>query len=471
MGNSDPRDEEIERLRRENDQLKRRVGELEGRIADLEKKIEEALRGQKRQTAPFSKGPPKENPKPRGRKAGEDYGTHARRQAPREMDEVMAVPLPQRCECGGEIEFEQTVQQFQEEIRREPIRRRFDVDWGRCTRCGKPIRPRDPLQTSDAIGAAAPQLGPNAQAMTALLKDKFGVSYGDVSGIMRDFFGIGLSRGGAAQIVMRVAERVDAAYQGIRVVVRRSRILYPDETGWKVGGLLQWLWDFVTRTATLYVIRDSRGHDVPEEVLGLDWSGTMIHDGWAPYDFFEQADHQQCLRHPQSRCKRLLEIATRGAVRFPRAVLGWIGAMFGVRHRRDAGDLSEHGLAVAIGRMKARLDRLVEWNLTNPANLKLAKHLAAHRDDWFVFLDRPGIQPTNAPAERGLRPAIVNRKLFGGNRDPQGAWALERLASVFTTGAQRGIAIFEYLARVLCAPPAERGRVACELLGLPLPAR
>jgi hypothetical protein len=42
----------------------------------------------------------------------------------------------------------------------------------------------------------------------------------------------------------------------------RTGVLYPDETGWKVRGLLQWLWTFVSKTATLFVTRDSRGHDV-----------------------------------------------------------------------------------------------------------------------------------------------------------------------------------------------------------------
>ena len=32
-------------------------------------------------------------------------------------------------------------------------------------------------------------------------------------------------------------------------------------------------------------------------ILGLDYDGTMIHDGWSPYDQFEDARHQQCLNH------------------------------------------------------------------------------------------------------------------------------------------------------------------------------
>lgn len=471
MGTTDPRDEEIERLRRENEELKHRVGELKGRIGQLEKKLEEALRGQKRQTAPFSKGSPKENPKRRGRKPGKEYGTQARREAPGQIDEVLQAPLPEHCECGGKIVHDHTESQFQEEIPREPIRRRIDIDFGHCDRCGKSAHGRHRLQTSDAVGAAAVQLGPDAKAMTSLMKNELGLSYGKIRTAFQRFFGISISRGGAAHIVETVSDRVQAAYGGIARVVRRSRTVYPDETGWKVGGLLQWMWTYVCRTATLVVIRDSRGFDVVEEVLGAKWSGTVIHDGWSPYDQLEEADHQQCVQHPIRRCLRLLECATRGAVRYPRAVLGLLREAFAVRDRRDADEYSPHGLKVVIGRLEAGLERLLGWTLSNPANVKLRNHLAKHQDEWLLFLKRPWIEGTSWPVDQASRGALANRKVFGGNRDARGARAQERLSSVIATAAQRGVEIVEYLIRILCTPPIERERVACDLLGLALPDR
>jgi transposase len=464
---TDPRDRELEALRRENAELRHEVAELQRQLAEALKKLDEAVRAQKRQAAPFSKGLPKKDPKPRGRKPGEDYGSPAHREPPPHVDETLAVPMPARCDCGGPVRYEDTVAQFQTEIPKKPIHRRFDIEVGRCGNCGRRVQGRHALQTSDALGAAAPQLGPDAQAMTALLKDKVGVSYGDVQTIFRDFFGIGLSRGGAAQIVLRVAQRVQAAYRGIELVVRRSRTVYPDETGWKVGGLLQWMWVFVARTATLFRIRPSRGYDVPEEVLGADWSGAMIHDGWSPYDRFVKARHQQCLGHFQRRAKAILEFATRGAVRFPRAILELLGAAFGLRNRRDRGEVSRHGLAVAIGRLEARLEKLLAWTLTNRTNVKFANHLAHHRDELFLFLRDPGIQATSWPADQAIRPAVANRKVFGGNRDPSGARAQEILASIAATCLKRGVAVSEYLSRVLCAVPARRNSLACRLLALP----
>ena len=100
--------------------------------------------------------------------------------------------------------------------------------------------------------------------------------------------------------------------------VKQTPWVAPDETGWHVGGLNAWLHALVGPDATAYVIAPNRSGDVAERLLGLDYAGIMIHDGWSPYDNFQKAHHQQCLGHLLRRCRQLLETATRGAVCFPR---------------------------------------------------------------------------------------------------------------------------------------------------------
>src|SRR4051794_8615437 len=51
--------------------------------------------------------------------------------------------------------------------------------------------------------------------------------------------------------------------------------------------------------------------------IGAGWSGILNHDGFASYERFEGAVHQQCVAHVLRRARELLEGATRGAVRFP----------------------------------------------------------------------------------------------------------------------------------------------------------
>lgn len=457
---------ENEELRRENQRLRQRVVELEAQVQKLTQLLEQTARAGKRQAAPFSKSSPKAHPRKPGRKSGEAYGRKAHRPPPeQEPDEIIDVPLPAQCDCGShDIQEDHVDHQYQVEIPRRPMVRRFDIHVGTCRRCGQRVRPRHPLQTSGAVGAAASQLGPDTQAMIALLKDKYGLSYGDICGVLEEGFGIPLTRGGAAQVVLRAAERAEPVYDELMQAVQHSDVVYPDETGWKVGGVLQWMWVFVTRLATVYVIRPSRGQDVPAEVLGADYDGTMVHDGWSPYDRFDKALHQQCLAHLLRRAQDLLERASRGAARFPRKVKRLLQDALDLRDRRDAGQIGPHGLATARSRLERRLDRLLNCRLSHEANRRFQAHLARHRDEILLFLYESSLEATNWPAEQAIRPAVVNRKVFGGNRTPAGAHAQEVLGSVFATCAQHARDTLSFLSDLICLPAEERAVRAPKLL-------
>src|SRR5262249_23630861 len=93
----------------------------------------------------------------------------------------------------------------------------------------------------------------------------------------------------------RATSRCEPVYEGIRQSVGQSGWVVPDETGWRVGRRPAWLHALVGPEATAYVIDPTRGGAVAEAILGPDYDGTMIHDGWSPYDQFENAHHQQCL--------------------------------------------------------------------------------------------------------------------------------------------------------------------------------
>jgi transposase len=437
-----------------------RIGELEKRNAELERLLDQRTRDAKRQAAPFSKGAPKENPQKPGRKPGPDYGTQAFRTLPKQPpDEIIDVPLPRRCpRCGGTARESHIDQQFQTEIPRRPILRRFDLHVGECTCCGQRVQPRHELQTSDALGAAAAQIGPDAQSLIALMKNKLGLSYGDIITLLRDAFGMQLTRGAAAHIVRRAGERAEPMYEVFKDMTARRETVYPDETGWKIGGRLHWLWDFVTDLFTVYVIRPSRGVDVPAEILGMDYAGRMTHDGWAPYDRFTLARHQQCITHLLRRAKEIIEHGKTGSSRFARLVRDFLLDALRLRDRRRDQSIGDCGYAIARGRLEKRLDRLLAVRPKGHACRTFRNHLDKHRDQLLTFLYEDNLEASNWPAEQAIRPAVVNRKVFGGNRTWTGAHALEVLASLFATCRQNAIDALTLMSSILCAPSPSHAR-------------
>jgi transposase len=436
--------------------LQRRVHDLQAENERLRHQLDAALRAGKRQAGPFAKGAPNPNPRKPGRKPGKDYGTKAHRQppSPEQIDEVHEAPLPEVCpDCGGLLDETHVAQQFQVEIPRKPIHRQFNIHIGQCRQCQRRVQGRHPLQTSDALGAAAAQLGPDAQAAVVELNKQGGLSHGKVTRCLENLFGIPLSRGGSVHTVMRAATRCEPVYEAIRQSVGQSDWVVPDETGWRVGGLPAWLHTLVGPEATAYVIDPTRSGAVAKAILGLDYDGTLIHDGWSPYDQFEDARHQQCLNHLLRRADAMAATATRGAVCFPRRVAELLRTGLDLRDRHAVGEVSRHGLAVARGRLENQLSDLTFPAKTNAANERLAKHLWAHRDDLFTFLRQPGLDATNWRAELAIRFGVILRKVWGGSRTWAGARAQSVLMSVWRTCWQQGRSALDSLSQLLRGTP------------------
>ena len=224
--------QENERLRQENERLQR---ELEGARAGLD----QAQRQSKRQAAPFSKGPPKPQPKTPGRKSGTAHGRHGHRlpPSPAAVDEILEAPLPDACpRCGGSVRETEVATQDQTEIPRRPLIRQFHVHVGCCCGCGQRVQGRHPLQTSDALGAAASQIGPEAQAAVVLLNKTFGLSHIKVAAVFHALFGITLTRGASVQIVLRAADRLGPACQEVHQEIKSCAVLDTGRNGLASGG-------------------------------------------------------------------------------------------------------------------------------------------------------------------------------------------------------------------------------------------
>lgn len=435
--------------------LEQQNAELHAQVEHLTRLLEEQRRAGKRQAAPFAKKPPKAEPKKPGRKPGKDYGTKAHREPPEHIDETYEAPLPDVCpDCGGSIEETHIAQQYQVEIPRKPIHRQFNVHLGCCRSCRRHLQGRHPLQTSDALGAAAAQLGPDAQAAVVELNKQGGMAHGKISRVLENLFGIRLTRGGSVHVVLRSARRCEPVYAAIRDSVAQAPSVVVDETGWRVGGHTAWLHALVGPEATAYVIDPTRSGVVAERLLGLGYDGIMIHDGWSPYDNFRRASHQQCLRHLLNRCDELLETARRGAARFPRLVGTLLHRALSLRDRYAAGEISSHGLAVCRGRLTMDLFDAIFPRKTDPANERLARHLWNHFDDLLTFLKFPGLDATNWQAELAIRFGVILRKVWGGSRTWIGARAQAVLMSIWRTCWQNQLNALDFLSALLRRPSA-----------------
>jgi transposase len=445
---------QVEQLRRENEHLRQENQRLQRELHEARTDLDQAQRRSKRQAAPFSKGPPKLQPKRPGRKAGVAHGRHGHRLPPdpATVDEVLEAPLPPMCpQCGGPVRETEVATQYQTEIPRRPIIRQFNIHVGCCCGCGQRVQGRHPLQTSEALGAAAAQIGPDAQAAVVLLNKTFGLSHIKIATVFSSLVGITLTRGASVQIVLRAAHRLEPADEEVRQEIRAASGITPDETGWRVAGRPAWLHAWVSERATGYAIDPRRKADALERHIGLDYSGTLVHDGFSSYNRFTAATHQQCLGHVLRRVRELEAKATRGAVHYPRKLIAVFTEAIHLRNRYKKGEVSAATLRRRRGEFDRRLCDLARPAREVPAYQTLSAHLWNHHQEWFTFLSHPEVEPTNWEAEQAIRPAVVNRKVWGGNRTWVGARAQEVLMSVLATCKRSGRSGLEFVSQTLRA--------------------
>jgi transposase len=441
----------VEQLRQENQALRAVIAGLEKRVADLEQEnrqlreqLEGAQREAARQAAPFRRPEHKKVPedlrKPPGRKKGHP-GSH--RSVPSYVDEHIEVPLPACPCCGGALSQVEPVEQFIEDI--PPVRphvTRLVTHKGVCPRCGE-VHSQHPLQMSKATGAAKTQVGPRAVALAAVLNKQMGLTTRVTCRVLEAFSGLKLTPGGLVQALQRAAAKLQEAYDQLVQDLRAAPAVFVDETSWYVGAPGHWLWTFTTADTTVYEVADNRSHEVPLEMLGVEFAGMLVSDCLSSYDPLPYRQHK-CVGHHQ---KAISQALNRPDTTDPSYLKQWRLLMIMVsvlwRHRESLG---EEEFVRQRTHLESWCDRLLAEVRSQAGDVAVQERMRKQRESLFGCLYEPAAEPTNNRAERSFRWAVMARKLSCGNKTESGARCFAVRASLGRTCLERGRDFVSYLA-------------------------
>jgi transposase len=109
--------------------------------------------------------------------------------------------------------------------------------------------------------------------LAAILNKQRGLSLGHPRQVLSYGFGLEVSRGGLYRALARLAARSEPTYDGLVESARQAVVNGMDETGWKVGGRLQWLHVAVSAQVTIYAILPGRGYEQAVMILGPNMMG------------------------------------------------------------------------------------------------------------------------------------------------------------------------------------------------------
>jgi transposase len=379
---------------------------------------------------------------------------------PEQVDRVIHVLLHECPTCHVPLYDQAVVVQYQTDLPPiVPLVTQFNIETGYCPCCRQHWQGRHPEQTSDAIGAAGNTLGPVVLTMAAELKHRLGVSYRKVADFLATYADLHVTPATFVRAEQRLADLARPTYDLLLEALRHSHVVHADETGWRIGRLSAWLWVFSSQDVTIYAIRPSRGHDVPEDILGPDFDGYLVVDGLKSYDVLEVVKGR-CNGHLLRRCKDLHDVVPGREQPFLETLSALLQEAIDLARRREA--LTAAGYARRVQEIEHRLD---EWldalpQSRSPELERLDNHIRAHRGEWLVFLHDAEVPPTNNHAEQMLRPAVITRKVGGCNKNLLGALVHSILASLMVTCHRRGKRFLDLARRLWHAGQPQAGDLA-----------
>ena len=473
--------QDLERLRRENDQLRRGLIERERQIAEQAKQLAEQakqiaeLQRQlllRQQNSTTTSKPPssdglagKQRLRGRRRKSRRRPGGqpghpgHCRALVPAARVNTTVHLEPKQCpHCDHRLRprdeaGEPRRHQVTELPPMAPHITEYQCHRRRCAACGQTTQAPLPDEVTG-------QFGPQLTALIAYLTVVCRLPRLVVQRFLEGVLQIPISLGSTQAAWEEASVAVATPYTELEAALPHETVLNADETGHRTNGEKRWLWAFVAQTFIVYRIAASRGADVLAAVLGPTFAGVLGSDRLPSYLTYVVGQRQFCWAHLTRNVLSALELATTpSARRFCREALGLQRRLFRLWHRfrgdptARGGPLTRSDLIAKVLPIERAFFRLADRHLN--ARTKEVRNLAyalfVHHEHFFTFVHEDGVEPTNNAAERALRTAVQWRKIMFGTRSEDGERAVARLLTVVRTCQLQHLSALVYLSAAFAA--------------------
>lgn len=398
---------EVKLLREELRATKEALNLALKRIEELEEFIKEKSKPD------FIKEDVKETPKISGQKEGhKGYSRHI----PERIDEIKPLDSEDCKYCGEKLSEIQNVRSRTVTDVEVKIKNTQYIIHGRyCKNCGKIVEPD--------VDEALPNARFSLRLMLWIMFMKIEIRMPSNKIIeLLQLFGLEISDGEIYNILTRLKEEFGEYYETLVKKMQEARAKHIDETSWRINGQNNWLWIFINNEIALYVVEKQRSSEVPIEVLGNQKDKFVTTDRHSAYNVLVEKTEclqQVCWTHLLRNSKDLAEHYNEAKYIHKR--------MKYIYRKAKEGKTTKEKLFSWIDLIGSRAYLSKEV-------FRFVKSICRnHREDLFRFVDNPEVNPSNNLAERGLRPAVVIRKVSGGSRSKNGAEITATLLSVLQT--------------------------------------
>ena len=184
----------------------------------------------------------------------------------------------------------------------------------------------------------------------------------------------------------------------------------------------------------------SRAGQVSRDILGDDFTGTLVTDCYSGYAASVAGAKQKCLAHLARTARDWQKLTEKDSLdyAFFEDIKQFVKRGCEFHRLRTQGKLSDDEQSLEKSWLRAEQVRLETGFVEHEKAITLQARLLRHTLEWLVFLDDSRVPPTNNLAERALRPLVVLRKITFGSRSDAGAQRMAKLMTVGETARRHG---------------------------------
>jgi transposase len=473
-----PSEEEIRAIARQGEaEVVALVSELLQAIAILAKRVQELEDKQAKNSNNSSKPPSRDGlNKPKrtrslrtssGKKSGAQDGHPGHRlEMVEKPDQVKRYPVEVCSECQTSLEktsvkrIERRQQYELPLIRLIVIEHQAEVKC--CPHCGRENQAEFPRGITQPT-----QYGPDFKALLVYLNQKQFIPLERVVEFCVDVIDQAVGAGTIVEACRQANQAVEPVNERIKqYLIETDEAVHFDETSLRVEQSNHWVHSAGTERATNYHLDKKRG------TIGIDHAGILpnrrgksVHDDWAAYYTYQNADHASCNAHHLREFAFLQE-------RYPQ---DWEGAM--VEHllfiKKAVAEAVARGqtcLAQAqLIAFETRYDELVQQGLAlnpvpersphqrgklkQPPQKNLLDRLRNHKTAVLAFMYDFKVPFDNNLAERDIRMVKLKQKISGCFRSEDGAKVFCSIRGYLSTARKNGVSAFEALKSAMRSSP------------------
>lgn len=259
-----------------------------------------------------------------------------------------------------------------------------------------------------------------------------------------NWFGVYASITSINNMIHRFQEYLgERKYKELEEELKKSLSCGADETSYSYRGKTFYIWAVANAKTVFYRIEKNRRYYHAKK---LPTGKVIICDGYKAYDRTKKK-LQRCWAH-LLRKARMPEFPfdSEGQIEHYREFVKGLTKIY-----REAKNVTEKNKEVKKEFDKKLKDLVLKPRKQEDNLLKVLNYILQYEGEWFTFLERKGIEPTNNRCERALRPMVIRRKISQHNWSLQGMKGLAVMQSLYETYKLRNENFMEFIKNEISA--------------------